>query len=198
MDNPLRLAPAAQDLLFRQARSVTEFTAEPVSDAQVAAIYELVKHGPTSFNQQPLRMIMVRSREARQRLLPHLDERNRRRTEHAPLPIILAADLHFHKKLPDLFPHGNAMCEALDAAPEKRAEDARYNALLQIGYLIVGVRAAGLAVCPMIGYDATGLDREFFPDGRLRSLLVMNIGTGLPKRYDRLPRLPYEEVVTVL
>lgn len=194
----LELAATAQDLLFRDARSATEFTDDPVTDEQVAAIYDLVKYGPTSCNQQPLRMVVVRSPEARARLLPHLDDRNRVRTEVAPLPIILAADTAYHEKLPVVFPHAAGMREALDGEPQRRAEQARYNALLQIGYLILGVRAAGLGAGPMIGFDPEGLDREFFPDGRLRSLLVMNIGTPLPKRYPRLPRLPYHEVATVL
>lgn len=194
----LELAADAQDLLFREARSATEFTADPVTDEQLCAIYDLVKYGPTSYNQQPLRMVVVRSPAARARLLPFLDARNRRRTVAAPLPIILAADVNFHEKLPAVFPHGAGMREALRDEPELRAEQARYNALIQIGYLILGVRAAGLDAGPMIGFDAEGLDREFFPDGTLRSLLVMNIGVGLPKRYERLPRLPYHEVTTVL
>ncbi|WP_020639550.1 malonic semialdehyde reductase [Amycolatopsis balhimycina] len=194
----LKLAGDAQDLLFREARSATEFTDDPVTDEQVAAIYDLVKYGPTSLNQQPLRMVLVRSPAARARLLPFLDARNRTRTEAAPLPIILAADVNFHEKLPVVFPHAAGLRDALHGDPRRRAEGARYNALLQIGYLIVGVRAAGLGAGPMIGYDPAGLDREFFPDGGLRSLLVMNIGVPRPKRHERLPRLSYDEVVTVL
>lgn len=197
-DTPLRLTAAAQDLLFRQARSPTEFTDDPVSDEQLAAIYDLVKYGPTSCNEQPLRMVVIRSPEARARLLPHLDDRNRARTTAAPLPVILAADLNYHEKLPTVFPHATGLREILEDQPEYRAEEARYNALLQIGYLIVGVRAAGLGAGAMTGFDAEGLDREFFPDGGRRSLLVMNIGIPLRKRYPRLPRLPYHEVATVL
>ena len=64
----LVLDPAAQDLLFREARTANTFTDEPVTDEQVQAIYDLVKYGPTAFNQTPLRITLVRSAEARERL----------------------------------------------------------------------------------------------------------------------------------
>ena len=49
----LILPPHAQDLLFREARTANAFTDEPVTDEQVAAIYDLVKYGPTAMNAQP-------------------------------------------------------------------------------------------------------------------------------------------------
>jgi 3-hydroxypropanoate dehydrogenase len=194
----LVLDRAAQDLLFRSARSATDFTAEPVTDEQVAAIYDLVRYGPTSLNQQPLRILVIRSPQARARLLPCLNDRNRERTAVAPLPVILAADLNFHEKLPVVFPHGTGLREAFAADPQHRTEQARYNALLQIGYFILGVRAAGLGAGPMIGFDADRLNREFFPDGTLTALLVVNLGKPVPKRYARLPRLPFDEVAQIL
>src|SRR6266508_3775068 len=102
---PLVLDEAAQDLLFRQARSATDFTGEPVDDERLRAIYDLVKYGPTALNQQPLRIVAVRSDEARQRLARHLNERNRGKAAVAPLVLILAADTNFHEKLPEVFPH---------------------------------------------------------------------------------------------
>jgi 3-hydroxypropanoate dehydrogenase len=194
----LVLDPTAQDLLFRSARSATAFTGEPVTDEQVAAIYDLVKHGPTSLNQQPLRILVIRSGPARARLLPCLNDRNRERTAVAPLPVILAADLNFHEKLPVVFPHGTGLRETFAADPAHRVEQARYNALLQVGYFILGVRAAGLAAGPMIGFDADRLNREFFPDGALTALLVVNLGKPVPKPYRRLPRLPFDEVARIL
>ena len=72
-------------------------------------------------------------------------------------------------------------------------------ATLQIGYLIIGIRAAGLAAGPMAGFDAAGVDAEFFPDGRLRSLLIVNIGHPGPDAWhDRLPRLQPDDVLHTL
>src|SRR4051794_10943427 len=101
----LQLDPAAQDLLFREARTANKFTDEPVTDEQVRAIYELVKFAPTSMNQQPLRLVIVRSAEARAKLVGHLSEGNQAKTAAAPLVAILAADVNFHEELPKVFPH---------------------------------------------------------------------------------------------
>jgi 3-hydroxypropanoate dehydrogenase len=192
----LTLDAAARDLLFRTARTANTFTDQPVTDDQIRTIHDLVRDGPTAFNSQPLRIVLVRSTAARRRLLPHLAERNRAKTATAPLVVILAADTAFHEHLPRVFPHRPGLREWLDADPAGREAQARFNAALQIGYLIVGIRAAGLAAGPMAGFDPAGLDGEFFPDGRLRSVLVVNIGRPGPDAWtDRLPRLAHDDVV---
>lgn len=101
----LALDAAAQDLLFREARTANTFTDEPVTDEQVQAIYDLVKYGPTAFNQTPLRITLVRSPEARERLVKHMAEGNQAKTATAPLVAILSADNEFHEELPALLPH---------------------------------------------------------------------------------------------
>ena len=63
-DTGLALAPEAQNLLFREGRTANAFADEPVTDEQIAAIYELVKWGPTAMNAQPLRVVLVRSADA--------------------------------------------------------------------------------------------------------------------------------------
>ncbi|MFC4145151.1 malonic semialdehyde reductase [Micromonospora mangrovi] len=195
----LTLDRAAQDLLFRAARTATAFTAEPVDDAQVEAIHELVRHGPTALNAQPLRVLLLRSAAARERLLPYVSAGNREKTAGAPLVAVLAADVDWHERLPRVFPHQPQARDWFAGDPAGREAQARFNAALQIGYLVVGVRAAGLAAGPMAGFDAAGVEREFFPDGRHRVLLLMNIGrpAGSP-RWERLPRLDYAEVVRTL
>ncbi|HEY5032250.1 MAG TPA: malonic semialdehyde reductase [Actinomycetes bacterium] len=198
VDEHLVLDRSTQDLLFRAARTANAFTDEPVSDDQVRAIYELVKWAPTAMNTQPLRVVLVRSDEARARLLPLLAEGNRAKTASAPLVAILAADTGFHEHLPELLPYVPDAKDRFsdDAAREKVA---RFNATLQAGYFLLGVRAAGLAAGPMGGFDAAGVDAEFFADGRLRSFLVVNIGKpGTDAWMDRLPRLDHDDVVTSL
>jgi 3-hydroxypropanoate dehydrogenase len=193
----LELAPEAQDLLFREARSANSFTNQPVTDEQVAAIYDLVKYGPTSMNIQPLRIVLVRQGEARDRLLKHMSDGNRNKTADAPLVAILAADTAFHEHLHKTFPHFPE-AKSLFADDRQREEQAKFNALLQIGYFIIGVRAAGLAVGPMSGFDAAGLDEEFFDGSPVRTLLVANIGHPAENAwFDRLPRLDSDEVIRV-
>ncbi len=194
----LALDAAAADLLFHSARTANTFSEEPVSDEQIRAVYDLVKWAPTSMNAQPLRIILVRSPEARERLVAHLGSGNQAKTRSAPLVAIVAADVDFHENLPQVFPH---LPTARDffTEPVAREQVARFNAGLQIGYFILGIRAAGLAAGPMTGLDAGAVDREFFADQPLRTLAVINIGRpGENAWFDRNPRLDYEQVVSVL
>ena len=194
----LQLGRHAQDLMFREARTANTFSAEPVSDEQVRAIYELVKWAPTAMNSQPLRVVLVRSPQARERLLAHLAEGNRDKTRSAPLTAVLAADTGFHEHLDDLLPHAPGAKDRF-ADPAARESTARFNATLQIGYFLLGVRAAGLAAGPMGGFDRAGVDADFFPDGRYRSLLVVNIGRPGPDAWrERLPRLAPDDVLSTV
>jgi 3-hydroxypropanoate dehydrogenase len=191
----LALTPEAQALLFRDARTANTFSDEPVTDEQIAAIYDLVKYAPTAMNAQPLRILLVRQGEARERLLKHMSDGNRDKTADAPLVAVLAADIDFHEQLPRTFPHfpGAKDLFADDAAREQAAT---FNATLQIGYFLLGVRAAGLAAGPMAGFDAGAIDADFFAGTTLKSLLVVNIGKpGENAWFDRLPRLEQDEVV---
>lgn len=189
----------AQDLLFRHARTANSFTDEPVSDEQVHAIYDLVKWAPTSYNQQPLRVVLVRTPEARARLVALMQDSNQAKTAHAPLTAILAADTEFHEHLPSQFPVFPQAKDVIFGDPGFREESARMNAALQVAYFILGVRAAGLAAGPMSGFDAAAVDKEFFPGGTARSLVVMNIGTPGPNAWwDRLPRLEPDQVFTTV
>src|SRR5262245_5870390 len=101
----LRVPGDVQDLLFREARTANSFSDEPVGDEQLQAIYDLVKWAPTSMNTQPLRALVVRTPEGKQRLLPHMSEGNRVKTGSAPVTVVLAADVDFHENLPKTFPH---------------------------------------------------------------------------------------------
>src|SRR5438067_850018 len=101
----LHLPQDVQDLLFREARTANSFSDEPVTDEQLQAIYDLVKWAPTSMNTQPLRALVVRTPEGKQRLLPHMSEGNRAKTETAPVAVVLAADTDFHENLPKTFLH---------------------------------------------------------------------------------------------
>jgi len=195
----LVLDDEAQDLLFREARTANAFTDEPVSDEQVRAIYDLVKWAPTAMNAQPLRLLVVRSDDARARLLGHMAPGNVAKTADAPLVVVLAYDTTFHEHLPRVFPHApqaRGWFEGSETADASRLKTAEENAWLQAGTFIVGVRAAGLAAGPMGGFDRAGVDADFFPDGRWRSFLVVNVGYPAAEAWrERLPRLDFEEAV---
>jgi 3-hydroxypropanoate dehydrogenase len=193
----LRVDDATADLLFREARTTRDFTDAEVTDEQLAAVYDLVKWGPTAMNTLPLRVLAVRSPEARERLVAHMADGNKERVADAPLSLVVAYDPAFHEHMDTLMPHKPGIRENLAGAPEVRDEMARTNALLQAGYLVVGLRAAGLATGPMTGMDRDGIDAEFFAASGWRSLLVVNVGVarGAGTSYPRAPRLAPEQAI---
>jgi 3-hydroxypropanoate dehydrogenase len=190
-------AEAGRALLFTEARTANTFAGTPVSDEELASIWELAKWGPTSANTQPLRVLYVRPGEGRDRLVKHMFEGNRAKTAAAPAVAVLAVDTEFHEHIPAIFPHRPEMKDHFDGQDELRAKHAGFNGALQAGYFILAVRARGLAAGPMTGYDADGLDAEFFPGGRYRSIMVVNIGQpGANPWFGRLPRLDHESVIS--
>jgi 3-hydroxypropanoate dehydrogenase len=193
---PTRLDPIGRSLLFTDARSVNSFAPTPVSDAELAEIWELAKWGPSAANTQPLRVVYVRTPDGKERLLKNMAEGNVAKTTAAPVTAILAFDSEFHEFIPQLLPFRPELREVFAGNAELSESTGRFNATLQAGYFIVSVRAHGLAAGPMAGFDAPGMDAEFFPDGRWKSLLVVNIGhPGENPWMDRLPRLDHPEVV---
>jgi 3-hydroxypropanoate dehydrogenase len=125
-----------------------------------------------------------------------MNEANRSKTATAPVVAILPADFDFHEHIPRIFPPRPELKDAF-ADTDFRHESARFNALLQTGYFLLAVRAVGLAAGPMLGFDAGGIDEEFFDSTSFRSLLVVNIGhPGESRWFDRLPRLDHDEVIT--
>jgi 3-hydroxypropanoate dehydrogenase len=192
----LPLPAQARELLFTQAHTANSFTDKAVTEDQVRAIYDLVKYAPTSMNTQPLRVTLVRSRQARERLLTRMSPGNRDKTGQAPLVAVLSADREFHEHLATLVPHlPNA--KDLFSDPDRREAFATSGGWLQVGYFILGVRAVGLAAGPMTGFDAAGLEADLFPGGDRKVLAVVNIGRPAADAFrPRAPRLDYEQVVS--
>jgi len=188
----------ALDTIFRNARTGNRWQEQPVSSPTLMGIYDLMRWGPTSANCSPTRILFVVSREAKQRLKPHLDPGNVEKTMAAPATAIVAYDLDFFEHLPFLFPNAPD-AKAWFKNPAHAERTAFRNGSLQGGYFIIAVRALGLDCGPMSGFDSDGVDREFFPGGRVRSNFLCNLGRGDPAGfYPRNPRLSFDEACRIL
>ena len=191
-----KLDEAGLRLLFTDARTANTFAPTPVSDDELSAIWQLAKWAPTSANTQPLRVLFVRTAEGKARLVPHMSEGNRAKTATAPAVAVLALDNRFHEHMPTLLPFRPEMRDMLESNEQMRTRMSSFNAALQAGYFILSVRAHGLAAGPMAGFDADGVDAEFFIENNWHAVLVVNIGhPGEGAWFDRLPRLDEAEVV---
>ena len=195
----LALDAKSQDLLFREAHTAESFKSDPVSDEQIKEIWDLVRWAPTGGNANPGRLLVVRSPEARERLVAHMGESNRAKTLAAPVTVVTAADTRYHELLATLTPDRPDAAKRLEDDPDARERLARLSATLMTAYFLLGVRAAGLAAGPMGGFDRAGVDGEFFPDGRWRSILVVNVGAPAPEGYtERRPRLAFSDVARIV
>ena len=191
-----RLDEAGRAILFTEARTANSFSPTEVTDDELAEIWNLAKWPPTAGNSQPLRVLFVRSGEGRERLVAHMADGNKAKTASAPAVAVLARDNEFHEHIPTLLPFRPELRDALAADEAARTTMSGFNATLQAAYFILAIRAAGLAAGPMAGFDAAGVDSEFFPEGRWRSILVVNIGhPGENPWFDRLPRLDHDDVI---
>ena len=192
------LDDAALDAMFRTARTQNGWLDQPVSDEQLQALYDLMRWGPTSANSFPVRIVLVTSPAARERLKPLVLAGNQQKVMTAPVTAILGYDTQFYDWLPRLFPHADARSWFLDK-PEFAEATAFRNSSLQGAYFIIAARALGLDCGPMSGFDNEAVDREFFPGGRVKSNFLCALGHGDPAGlFERLPRPAFSEVCSIV
>ena len=162
-------------------------------ESLVEAAFALARLGPTSANCQPLRLVLVRSAAAKERLLPCVSSGNYEKVRTAPITAIVAYDRHFFEALPRLYPHTDA--RGWFTSNAALAEETGFrNSSLQGAYFILALRAQGLDCGPMSGFDADRVDAAFFTDGRWRTNFLLNIGHGdRGSLRPRLPRLKFDE-----
>ncbi len=179
--------------LFTQARTQNGYLDQPVPDAQLQQLYELLKWGPTSANSSPARFVFVRTAEAKAKLAACVSPANQPKVMSAPVTAIIGMDMAFYEQLPTLFPHTDARAwflgnDALIASTAMR------NSSLQGGYLIMAARALGLGCGPMSGMDTAKVDAAFFAGTTVKTNFVCTLGHGDPaKVMARSPRLAFEQ-----
>ena len=187
------------DLIFRCARTHNVWLDQPVEDALLQQVYDLAKMGPTSANMCPMRIVFVKSREAKEKLKPALDAGNVDKTMKAPVTAIIGMDIRFYEKLPKLFPHADAKSWFKDLPENALEYIALRNGSLQGAYFMLAARALGLDCGPMSGFDNAKVDEAFFAGTTIKSNFLCNLGHGDPsKLYPRSPRLGFEEACKVV
>jgi 3-hydroxypropanoate dehydrogenase len=188
----------ALDILFREGRTFDAFLDKPVPDELLRRAYDLARMTPTSANCQPMRILFVRSDEAKQLMAPTLSSTNREKSVRAPVTAIIAHDLKFYENLPRLYrvPGAEKWFMGQDGLIE---ETAFRNASLQGASLMLAARAVGLDVGPMSGFDNAKFDEAFFAGTSWRSNFICNLGFGDPATLPpRDPRLDFDEACRIV
>ena len=182
------LNDAALDQLFRTARSYNGYTDAPVTRAQMDAIWEVMKWGPTSANCLPARLVWCESAEAKEKLAALASDNNKDKIRKAPVTVIIGMDMEFYEQLPELFPPADARSWFVGNQAMIDATAMR-NSSLQGAYFIMAARALGLDTGPMSGFDNAGVDAAFFPGTTFKSNFISTLGVGDPSTiFGRLPR----------
>ena len=189
---------AAIDALFLGARTQNKWTNEPVTEAELRALYDILKFGPTSANSSPARFVFVTSQAGKDKLAPALSSGNLEKTLSAPVCVIVGTDTAFYEKLPQLFPHADARSWFTSSAALAE-ETAFRNGTLQGAYLMIAARAVGLDVGAMSGFDKPKVDAAFFAGTTVKSNFLCNLGHGDASGvFGRLPRLSFEEACSIV
>lgn len=192
------LSEEALEQIFTKARTHSAWLPEPVSDKLLHQIYDLMKWGPTSANSSPVRIVFVKSKEAKEKLLPSMAQGNVEKTKTAPVTAIIAQDMEFYEKLPKLFPHADARSWFVGNKPLIESGAFR-NGSLQGAYFMIAARVLGLDCGPMSGFDNEKVDAAFFQGTSWKSNFICNLGYGdSSKLYPRSPRLDFEEACKIL
>ncbi len=185
-------------ILFTQARTHNGWLDKPVTNAQLAAIYELMKWGPTSANCSPVRMVFVRSGEQKAKLLACMSPGNVEKTRTAPVTAIIGMDMAFYEQLPQLFPHADAKSWFV-GNPALIEATAFRNSSLQGGYFILAARAIGLDAGPMSGFDASRVEDLFFAGTQIKVNFICNLGYGdRTKLFERSPRMAFDQACSII
>jgi 3-hydroxypropanoate dehydrogenase len=193
-----RLDDAGLDLIFREARTYNGYTDEPVTTAELRAIWDLAKMGPTSANMSPARIVWCVSVDAKEKLAGLVSETNAAKIRQAPVTAIIGMDYDFVDKLPKLFPHVDARPWFAGNQPLIETSAFR-NTTLQGAYLIIAARALGLDTGPMSGFDNAAVDAAFFAGTAVRSNFITTLGHGDRSTiFGRSPRLDFDEANTII
>ena len=182
------------DLIYRNGRTYSAFQNRPVEEALLTRVYDLAKLGPTSANMSPMRIVFVKSPQAKEKLKPALQGGNVDKTMKAPLTAIIGMDIRFYELLPRLFPFADAKSWFKDLPPSLLEEMALRNSSLQGAYFMLAARSLGLDCGPMSGFDNAKVDAAFFAGTTVKSNFLCNLGYGDPGNlHPRAPRLDFKE-----
>jgi len=188
----------ALDQLFREARSYNRWSAEPIPESTLRALYDTLKLGPTSANCSPARFVFVQGAEAKARLVQCVSAGNTVKVQQAPVTVIIGMDEKFYDRIPELFPH-NPGARDWFLEPKVAHATAFRNSSLQGAYLILAARALGLDCGPMSGFDHDKVDAAFFAGTSVKSNFLCALGQGTTEKlFPRSPRLAFEQACQVV
>lgn len=179
-----------------------------LSDAVVKELVRLATLAPSAYNLQNWKLVAVRTPQARLRL-KDLAFRQQKVAD-APLTFIICGTLQAHRGLADaLRPSVDAgvlqqplvdtwvrsASQSHEGNPQLQRDEAMRSASLAAMTLMLAAEAMGLATCPMGGFDAAGVAREFKLDELDLPVMLVTVGYAAGENWASKPRKPLEQVL---
>jgi len=194
----MRALSVPLDQIFTQARTAHAWKVKKVEEETLRQLYDLLKWCPTCVNGAPARFLFVQADDEKEKIISCLMPKNIEKTRKAPVTAIIAEDLRWYEKLPQLMPHADYFSHFANDPALSEITSFR-NSSIQGGYLILAARSLGLDCGPMSGFDSEKLDSLFFEGTYWRSNFICNLGYGDESgMYPRSPRLKFEEACRIL
>ncbi|MBM1173447.1 nitroreductase family protein [Microvirga arabica] len=196
--------------LIEQRVSANLFDAcHTLTDAEIEELTRLATRAPTAYNLQNWRFIALRTPEAKARLRQLAY--GQAKVSDAAVTFIICGLLPNHAAIPERLrpfieaghmPGDTAMgwqegARAQYADPRTARDEAVRSASLGAGTLIHAAEALGLASCPMVGFDAEGVEREFGLGPDEVPVMLVAIGRAAPGNWPQKPRRPLTEVLEI-
>jgi 3-hydroxypropanoate dehydrogenase len=145
-----------------------------------------------------MRILFIKSAAEKEKLFPALMGSNVDQVKTAPVTAVVAMDYEFYNYLPELFPAFDAR-PMFTSNPVATESTAFRNSSLQGAYFMMAVRALGLDVGPMSGFDNAKVDEIFFKGTSWKSNFLCNIGHGdHSKLHPRGKRLSFEQACKII
>jgi len=196
--------------------AVRQFSDEQVSDVELDQLLESVRQSPSAYGLQPYQLIVVASRDIRNRLLEHAY--GQQKVVDCSHLLVLAAHRDIGDDLVDryislasaargvteseLAGYRDGVKAALAAQSlEQRAETAHRQAFIALGTLTTSAALLGIDCCPMSGFDPAGFDAVLgLEKFGLTASVICAIGRRHPDDasalYPRV-RVPREQLISV-
>jgi nitroreductase len=181
-----------------------------MTQAEIADLVTIANEAPTSFNQQNWRTVAVASAEGKAKLKALAY--GQAKVGDAAVAFILVGDKEGYKNMPrivqPLLDAGYIDQAAYDGwvggangmyegNTQLQHDEAIRSGALAGMTLMLAAQAAGLASCPMVGFDAAGVAKEFgLKDSELPVMLVV-VGRAAEGNWGRKARLPLDEKLKV-
>ena len=187
-------------------RSIRKYTADPITDAQLADLLVTAGRAPSAWNLQPWHIIAVRDAETKLKLQEVAYGQTQ--VGSAPVVLVLVSDLNDRlTKLDEAL--GNHLPEEIKTSVVGQVNGAfgslptehqnawgKGQTYILLGYLLLAAEGLGLGTSPMLGFDPNAVKSILGLDPKVEIAALVSVGHPAEDGFESY-RLPAEVLFSV-